>query len=943
MDPQKLRAGTGPLRGQRCGPYEILDQLGRGGMGAVYRACHVETAAVHAVKFVLTERLDRDSEALERFEREAQVLARIDSHPGLIRVHASGVERGLPWYSMELVDGQPLSGQLQQGPLPVDEAVALVAIIARAVHHAHSHGVIHRDLKPENVLIDQQDQPHLVDFGLALDAQGERITHSDQIVGTLGFMAPEQIAGPRSDSDLAAPGPHTDVYGLGGLLYACLTAERPFSGEHGQLGTFRLILEEPPRRIRSLRPEVPAAVEAVAHRALSKLAADRHRSAAALADDLEMWLDSRRVSTTTVKVPRRRVPSRGKLVVMASVAAFVVAVAMWSASARFDDAHVGLQLEKFETALAVHGELSRSWREQLKQLGVRAKEHPEAIWVPRVRRISLMERMLRVSPGVESESWFEALVVSFQGEAEVSSAGLAWARKALLRGDRPVILYRWLQRLGYLGQLAGDEPRVFANMLGRGQAELRLPSEPASFEDLLRAPGLEPALRQGLLMRRAEEMLLAEPADYDGACAALIRCAREHSLEPRWTPAVAPERWSGAFLRHCHDTFVSLLDTDQEAAGVLLLLLGQAPALSRPLPVPVVRGLCQSLLELGLRGGDLDPSRSEGELLRACFLLLVGSNPLGFDQLRQIHDTDAGRTWVLSRAQEEMELPAWKRRPAVLLLLSYVLVLDRSSNHDSRVLARRWTDVVSASSRQQVDLCFLESRIRKALGEGDLELELCERALALDRSFRKERQHPGIRCEVVALLLQRDTGPDNIHRCTRLLLEASAVQKEIEPRRRDFLASSVVIPLRLAQGNLLVSGMANLMAWLNRFDPPECDGGVGQPSSVVEQLFSAARGITTNVVAGRDLWWNRARHQKKHGELGPALESLEQAANLARDHLTSRSGTPRVDALEQLATILDERAAVLRQLGRPVEEDEARREAKRLREQARRQREREGR
>lgn len=938
MDPQKFRPGTCSLRGQRVGPYEILDQLGRGGMGAVYRAHHIETAAIHAIKFVLAEVLDQDRDALERFEREAQVLARIDSHPGLIRVHAYGVERGMPWYSMELVDGRPLSDQLQKGPLPVDEAVALVAIIARAVHHAHGHGVIHRDLKPENVLIDQQDQPHLVDFGLALDSQGDRITGSDQIVGTLGFMAPEQIAGPRSASDEAATGPHTDVYGLGGLLYACLTAQRPFSGDHGQLGTFRLILEEPPRPIRSLRPEVPRAVEAVAHRALSKLAADRHESAAALADDLELWLDSRRVSTTTVKVPGRRAPSRGNLVVMASLAAFVVAVAMWAAPALFDDASAGSQLAKFEDVLAAHGELSYSQRQRLEQLGARAREHPEAIWAPRVRRISLIEEILRVSPDAEAECWFDVLVASFQREGDASSAGFAWARKALLSGHRPVILYRLLQRLGHLGQLVGDEPRVFAKMLGGGQADLTLPLEPASFEDLLRAPGLKPELRQGLLIRRAEELLRAEPAGYDGACAALIRSVQEYSCEPRWTPRAAPERWSGAFVSHCHGTFVRLLDTDQEAAGVLLLLLGRAPALSSPLPVPVVRRLCQSLLELGLKGGDLDPLRAEGALLTVGYLLIVGSNPLGDDQLRQIRDTDTGRKWVLSRAEEEVELPAWKRRPVVLVLLSKILVTGSAVGHELRESARRWLQAVDGGLRQNVAMCFMESRIRRVLEEWDLELELCERALFLDRGLPRERQDPGVRRQLVALLLQRDSGPHTLQRCARLLLQASEVQVALEPRRRAVEAAMLFVPQRLAGGTLLVVAVADLIGRLNLHGPPECDGG-GDQVSIVEELFGAAREIAFRVGSGRELWWNRARHQMRHGELEPALESLEQAVRLGRDHLASRFGRTLVMSLERLALIVDEQAAVLGQLGRLEEVDEARREAKRLRERAGRQRE----
>ncbi len=285
-----------PDAGRRIGPYLVLEELGRGGMGAVYRARHGQTGAEHAVKVTSRAHDDEASRRrFARFRREMEALARIASHPGIVGIHACGDEGGRPWCAMELVDGESLGRRLERdGPLAPEDAARLVAAVARSVEHVHRHGIVHRDLKPENVIIDARtEEPRVVDFGLAYDAFSETLTRTGELLGTPAFMAPEQVArggdaGGREEG-IAEIGPATDVYGLGAVLYAALTGRGPFSGS-SFLEILNALLHLEPEDPHHVRPEVPRELAAVARRALEKAPARRYASAGELADDLERWL-----------------------------------------------------------------------------------------------------------------------------------------------------------------------------------------------------------------------------------------------------------------------------------------------------------------------------------------------------------------------------------------------------------------------------------------------------------------------------------------------------------------------------------------------------------------------------------------------------------------------------------------------------------------------------
>jgi serine/threonine-protein kinase len=274
---------------------EVYEKLGEGGMGQVYRARDVRLDRPRAVKVIRTGPLGGDRER-DRFNREARAVARLD-HPGVVRIYALSEHEGTLYICMELLEGGSLQDRLRRGPLEIRAAADVVRQLALAVQHAHEHRVLHRDLKPANVLLTADGTPKIGDFGLAklLDAD-DGLTHTGATLGTPAYMAPEQAEGRLGDVR-----EHTDVWALGVIFYECLTGKRPFRGE-GRSETLELIKKQPPVPPRRLRAEVPAGLEAVCLRCLQKPPGQRYAGAAALAADLQNWLDGRPVAPR----PRRR-------------------------------------------------------------------------------------------------------------------------------------------------------------------------------------------------------------------------------------------------------------------------------------------------------------------------------------------------------------------------------------------------------------------------------------------------------------------------------------------------------------------------------------------------------------------------------------------------------------------------------------------------------------
>jgi serine/threonine protein kinase/tetratricopeptide (TPR) repeat protein len=276
-----------PDKNWRLGNYEVLEEIGRGGMGVIYRARQRHSRRIVAVKRVLSYHAD-SQETLARFRREAQAAASLD-HPNILPIYeVSESEDGLPFFSMKFAPG----GSLQEvGPALKNEprqCVALVAKIARAVQYAHGKGILHRDLKPGNIVLDGRGEPLVSDFGLAkwLDTTSD-LTRTLTIFGTPGYIAPEQASGSPEQLKPAA-----DVYSLGAILFDLLAGRPPFLGSHA-LSVIRQAAENPAPKLRSLSKVADRDLETICARCLEREPSARYHSAHDLAEDLERWLEGR--------------------------------------------------------------------------------------------------------------------------------------------------------------------------------------------------------------------------------------------------------------------------------------------------------------------------------------------------------------------------------------------------------------------------------------------------------------------------------------------------------------------------------------------------------------------------------------------------------------------------------------------------------------------------
>ncbi len=626
---------TLPQVGDRIASWVVLAELGRGGMGAVYRARHVETGAIHALKVILPH-AQVDATDLARFEREAALLAEVD-HPSVVRVHALGRERGVVCCAMELIEGSSLQNQLgREGALEQTVAARLIIDLAPGLDHVHGLGIVHRDLKPDNILVDGAGRPRLIDFGLARSTASAQLTATGEVLGTPCFMAPEQVIG-------GAISPATDVYGLGATLYGLLTGRPPFAGS-GLQATLTRVATDDPTPPSHYAEGLPLELEAVVAKAMRKDPAERYASAGELAVDLERWLRGERIAAPPV---RRRRFAIALLAGTALLAALLAALGLLAGRSTSPLAESDL--------IRLERRLARDGRLEAGALGPGLAPDASDDLRERFELLQLIEATLGdLGPGGEATAragWrrMADLIRDDAGELHVARARLVAAVLANARRWRA--LHHVLH--GHAAQ--APVPPEMADGLAAHLLEVGfdgvIPDEDA-VTALIRPLGTR---RNGFLVHWS--LAAAEAGQLDAAI--------ERLVEAQQTPdAVVPapedvdRRLARRLAERIAATWVAPGADPIDRGELMDLWLHIDPAAELP-PLDMLPGLVDRLLQLPQNLGDRDVDL-DGELSLLTFLAATGSSPLhSRGELRGPLRAVAVR--LVERVRDELARPATRR------------------------------------------------------------------------------------------------------------------------------------------------------------------------------------------------------------------------------------------------------------------------------------------
>ncbi|MBI3724589.1 tetratricopeptide repeat protein [bacterium] len=549
----------------RIGRYDVLGELGRGGMGVVYRAADPALRRLVAIKLLLDPSRAGPAE-IARFGREAEACARL-RHPGIVSVFETGAHEGRPYLVMELVSGESLEALLGRGPLPPRKIAEIVRGVALALEHAHSQGVVHRDVKPENVIVDAQGAPHLMDFGLARDENASaRLTATGAVLGTPAYMAPEQASGEPGEQ-----GPHTDVYALGGVLYRALAGRPPFQAPSPQALLYQVMFKEPvpPRKI---EPGVPPDLETIALRCLSKEKERRLSSAREVADELGRYLDGVPILARPIgALERARVWLRRNrklvrvLLALALISGALVAFLSWKILELRES-----EAEK-ETRLRAREEQDRKRAEDARRRSEAKKLVDEGAAKANAHdlkgAIASFTRAIELDPR-SGVAWLERGVVRSRGgdyDGGIADATRALeigggnARALLARGEAYLQKGDLAQAISDLSRSIAEEPTNATAWGNRGLARKKFGDLKGALEDMTRAVELDP--KKVVLWRNRG---IARQANHDGD-GAVEDFTRAIEVDPGakdcWT-ARANARWDLGDRQGALDDFARALALD---------------------------------------------------------------------------------------------------------------------------------------------------------------------------------------------------------------------------------------------------------------------------------------------------------------------------------------------------------------------------------------------